>query len=320
MVREEFLGTKSDRTYIMNYLQGIRRLDPIEIATLPNPVTLAAIQKADPHFDEALFDQLLKSAAAEIDAHYGIRIEEIDRNRYYTATPTTAGAIGGFHDESSLGYQYWYHASFVASLNTTQFSSRVRAAELARSYLHDCLHHSTFRTFRRAIRRPAKDVRAAKDRVPEIYREQYGFNFRNHENLSYSPGVLTERSPDTINLNLLMDAIVVIVTSSALQPLLRTVEATTPLEDTVLNEIRLVAYNRTLLPRAVAFEEAVCKPANRFIARWGGGALVKILLASMISGDIVQARGHFAELTGNPDAWEAMFKREGFELAKDEQS
>lgn len=318
MVREDFVGTASDRAYIASYLQGIRSLDPLEIATMQNPITLATAQRADPHLDGAFFDQAINNASDEIYADYGMRIEEVSRDRYYTAAPSTVGVIGGFHDERSLGYQYWYHAAFVASLNATEFSSRVRAAELARSYLHDCLHHSTFRSFRRAIRIPAKDVRSAKDRVPEIYREQYGFNFRNRDNVSYSAGELTARAPETINLNLLMDAVVVVVTSAALKPSLNTVAASTPLEEAVLNEINLTTYDRSLLPRATVFEEAVYKPASAFIEKWGGSALIRVLLTSMISGEIAPARAHFAKLTGNPDAWEAMFKREDFELTMDE--
>ena len=41
-MQEVFLGSESDREYIQSYFESIRKLDPIEITTLPNAAHLSS--------------------------------------------------------------------------------------------------------------------------------------------------------------------------------------------------------------------------------------------------------------------------------------
>lgn len=177
-MNEQYLGPESDREYIETYLANIRKLDPIEIVTLPDPINLADTNRLATHIDVDKFQSLTRRVIARIEERYRIKVEAVRPERYYTTLPPEPDEIGGFHDRRSLGYQYWYQASFVVMLGRMA-SKELRTLELLRDFIHDCLHHSTFRSFRRMVRIPAKSPGDAKHRVPEVYREQYGINFRN---------------------------------------------------------------------------------------------------------------------------------------------
>jgi hypothetical protein len=206
---ETYLGPVEDQRYIKTYMRNIRRANPICIATLPDPITLS-----DPRINEAvdinLFWKLVAKCLRLCRRRYGVRVLRLKAERYYTAQPPEPDAPGGFHDPHSLGYQYWYHVAFLVTLNRRLISRKLGTIGIVRDYLHDCLHHSTFRSFRIAHRLPAPSHESAKHHVPEVYREQYGINFRDKDGLSYSSPLLTKESPRTINLNLLMDGVVVL--------------------------------------------------------------------------------------------------------------
>lgn len=313
-MKETFVGPPEDRLFIATYLAAIRALDPAEIATLARASPLSDLAGSCTSFDQALFDAFVHSAVSNIASAYTISLDLIDRKRYLVAAPPNSGDVGGFHDPHSLGYQYWFHAAFVALLNPNAFSSSLVTFELARSYIHDCLHHSTYRSFRRALRVPATDTRIAKDRLPELFREQYGFNFRNRDKQSYSPGALTAQSPATINLNLLMDGLVVRLTTDGLRPSATKVVATTPAEEAVLHEIMCEPFDAALLPAAERFRLEVIAPSSAFIKHWGDGSLLNVLVPAMTTGSMVDAKSYFARRVGVPTAWEDMFMRPSFTL------
>ena len=183
-MKEIYLGTEQDQTYIATYLKNIRSLDPIEIATLTKPMRLSDTLRMGQTVESELFLETVRRCIAACEEHYGIHITTVSPERYYTSPPPETDSVGGFHHPNSLGYQYWYHAAFVLTLNQAIVSRKVATLELVRSFLHDCFHHSTFRSFRRAVRLPAMSADAAKNRLPEIYREQYGINFRNKDGFS----------------------------------------------------------------------------------------------------------------------------------------
>ena len=189
-MREVYLESDEDQRYIRTYLGNIRQLDPIEIATLPNPITLAS-----PSFGEIInldrFWDVVTRILDECEKRYGIRLDSLKPERYYTSQPIEDTDMGGFYSPHSLGYQYWYHGAFVVTLNQRIASKELRTLEFIRDFLHDCFHFSTFVSFRRVLRTPAKSPAVAKHCVPEVYREQYGINFRNEEGLSYSSPTLT---------------------------------------------------------------------------------------------------------------------------------
>lgn len=178
------------------------------------------------------------------------------------------------------------------------------------------MHHSTFVSFRRVTRLPAKSPEEAKLRAPQIYREQYGINFRNQDGLSYSSPELTRRSPETINLNLLMDGVIVRVVSALLRESgAYEVTSATEMEEELKKEIFLEPFNTSVLPRASDFETAVTKPSQSFVEHWGGEELVALVLQTMMSGDLDRIKRYFEERSGVSNAWEKMFKRPEFHLA-----
>lgn len=312
-MNERYLGPESDRTYIATYLENIRRLGPIEITTLPGSISLADTDRISAIVGIDRFWEAAHRITAVMEERYGIKIDPVRPVRYYTALPPEADAVGGFHDCRSLGYQYWYHASFVVMLGR-MISKELRTVELLRDFIHDCLHHSTFRSFRRAVRIPAKSPSDAKHRVPEVYREQYGINFRDHDGLSYSSPELTIRSPETINLNLLMDGVVVLATAAVLKAEVGDIACENALETEIKKEIFLEPFEVTTLERACGFYNLVTAPSKMFVEHWGGEDFINLVLQAMMSGELADLKRFFEERTGIENAWEKLFKRPEFSL------
>ncbi|HWA64476.1 MAG TPA: hypothetical protein VG866_01280 [Candidatus Paceibacterota bacterium] len=311
---EQYLGPDTDQEYIKTHLAAIRKLDPIEITTLPKPFNIADTDRLSTFIDVKMFWSCAISVIARLEQQYGVKIDIVQPERYYTALPPESDATGGFHDQRSLGYQYWYQASFVVMLGK-MVSKKLRTVELLRDFVHDCLHHSTFRSFRRAARIPAKSPSEAKHRVPEVYREQYGINFRNEDGLSYSSPELTKRSPESINLNLLMDGVVVLVTAWALQAEVGNIECVSTLETELKKEIFIESFEGVSLRHARSFHDSVTVPSKLFIENWGGNYFTTLVLQSMISGDLIRLKQFFEERTGIENAWEKLFKRPEFSFS-----
>jgi hypothetical protein len=307
-----------EQQYIKAYLTNIRQLDPIEIVTLPNPIKLSETSRMTQVVDVEHFWEMVNRCLEECTHRYSIDITLIAPERYYIAPPSKANAVGGFHDPKSLGYQYWYHAAFVMTLNEHLASKELRTLELVRNFLHDCFHHSTFRSYRRALRIPAESVAIAKNRIPEVYREQYGINFRDKDGFSYSSTELTAQSPETINLNLLMDGVIVLTVADLMRRANGGVPTyTNKIEEELIKEIFLEPFDALLLPRAHRFYTSVAEPSQKFVERWGGDSFVPILLQAMISGELSKLKHFFQERTGIVNAWEQVFKRPEFLLPPD---
>lgn len=314
-MNEVYLGPDDDRAYIATYLDNIRRLDPIEIAVAEDPVRLSDTQRLHDLVNVDLLWEVIDRGLADIRKRYSVTITPLAPTRCYTAQPPEPRVLGGFHDHRSLGYQFWYHASFVFALNPSLASRDVRTIELARSFVHDSLHHSTFRSYRRALRLPSPSPKVAKHRVPEIYREQYGINFRNRDGSSYSSPELTARSPESINLNVLMDGVIVLLTADALKPVCEALlPAASHLERQLLSEIMLTPFDLQHWPDAHSFVDTVVTPTARFVTHWGGDHLVRHLLTAMTTGDLGDIKQFFAERLRASDAWEKTFKTPQFSL------
>ncbi|OHA32159.1 MAG: hypothetical protein A2928_00505 [Candidatus Taylorbacteria bacterium RIFCSPLOWO2_01_FULL_45_15b] len=312
-MKEEYLGTVEDQRYVRTYLENIRRLDPLEIATLPNPFTLA-----DPRIEEMLdvlrFQRIVSHCIEECQRRYKIRLTPVKTERYYTAEPPESN-LGGFHGLHSLGYQYWYHAAFVVLLDRRLVSKELRTIEMIRNFLHDCFHHSTYRSFRRVIRIPAASANVAKNRVPEVYREQYGINFRDQDGFSYSTSRLTERSPEAINLNLLMDGAIILVIAELMREAVGDeAHGSSQLEKEIRKEIFLEPFDAFVLQRAHRFYKSVIEPSQLFIEHWGGRDFTVLVLQAMMSGELQALKQFFDEKTGTQNVWEKRFKRPGFRL------
>jgi len=68
---EAYVGQESDRRFVQEYLEMVRRIDPVEIATVPNPTRLSDIPKNSEWIDIELFKSLADSSAAAIEGKYG---------------------------------------------------------------------------------------------------------------------------------------------------------------------------------------------------------------------------------------------------------
>jgi hypothetical protein len=311
-MREEYLGSESDQRYVRAYLANIRTLDPIEIATVEHPISLADASEMKRWINEELFETLVDSCLEEVSTECGLVVSPLKKSRYYTALPEDSESLGGFHDPRSLGYQYWYRGGFVLMLRRGSVSNEVRTIELARSYLHDCLHAETFVSFRRAVRHPAPSPAVAKRRIPEVYREQYGINFRNQDGQSYSSPRLTTSVPETINLNLLMDGLVETVLEKVLRKIAPQIRTNNMVERDVCSEI--IGEGQNLIKAATQYYREVIVPTTRFVERWGGEDLARLLLRGMLTGDLNDLKRHFERLVGIEGAWEKKFKRDDFWL------
>ena len=164
------------------------------------------------------------------------------------------------------------------------------------------------------MRVPACSPSTAKHRVPEVYREQYGINFRNKDGVSYSSPELTGRSPEAINLNLLMDGVVVLAVSEALREIVRKANCENELEEMIQREIMLESFDKNALPRAHRFAMQVTEPSRKFVEYWGKGELMSLVLQAMMTGDLAAIKRFFEERTGIEDAWKKLFRQPSFLL------
>jgi hypothetical protein len=318
MLNEAYLGSPEDQRYIQAFLALVRSIDPIEISTTPTFFRLSEREKLGDLIEYDVFLDIVNQANNLIMNDYSDSYHSITYDRYLIGFAMDDG-MGGFHDERSFGYHFYYSAGFVLLMNPGIVKNKmVRTVELARNYLHDCLHHSTFRSFRRRDNFPAKDGKSAKISLPEFYREQYGINFRNQDGVSYSSVNLTKKSPQAINLNLLMDGAVVLTAASVLEGIgsrnLIDVSKIYGMDKVVWNEVFLRDFEYDTHPRAGVFRRDVQSPTQCFIDYWGGNAFLRLIIQSMFSGDLRELKQFFSEKSHEADAWEKVFKRPGFEV------
>jgi hypothetical protein len=314
---EAYLGSIEDCHFIRGYLKNIRMLRPVEWFTLPHAISLeeALLTRTTdaPLIDGDLFQRLVNSAIQVLRAEYFVEIVLLNPKRYFFGIPTGSRAIGGFHSKWSVGYHQLYHAGFVVALNPERVQDIiVRTAEAARSYLHDCLHHSTFRSYRRAVTKPRTRAEA-KRCEPRVYREQYGFNFRNSEGMSYSSIDITALVPKAINLNLLMDGIVVIVVASIISRESAPINLN-KFDKGVLYEVIGKPFKVPDYEHAQTFHYGVTKPSQAFISHWGGDAFLRLALTAMMTGELDPLKSYFNRRYGEEGAWEKVFRRPDFNL------
>ncbi|MDQ3014685.1 MAG: hypothetical protein M3Q73_02390 [bacterium] len=311
---EVYLGDEESRRYVQTYLGNIRQLYPSELFTLPKVITLEeATREITGLIDGKLFWELVNTATNILRAEYSSEFGILNPKRYYYGIPESTSAVGGFHSKWSVGYHQLYHAGFVVMLNPAVVTDiRVRTAEAVRAYLHDCLHYSTFHSYRRVVLIP-KVAAEAKYCEPRVYREQYGFNFRNSEGLSYSDRSLTALVPQAINLNLLMDGIVVNVAASLIKRQLK-LTGLTDFDNGIFHEVIGEPFEVPGYRHAQKFFDAVPKPSQVFIEHWGGDEFLKVAFTAMMTGEVAPLKHYFNLKHGEEGAWEKVFMRPEFRL------
>jgi len=315
-VREIIAGSAPEVRFIEEYLNLLRQPQSVRLLFAgPDTIPLSSIVDDGGMVDSAMFHDVVLQACQWIADKYSADLMPIPLDRFFVTAPAKR-EIGGFHSRRSLGYSHFFRAS-LATLLRGSVAKTVRTMEAARCYLHDSAHHSTFCSFRTHHARPRRAT-AAKAYVPSIYREQYGFNFRNHKGISYSSSTLTSGVPRTINLNLLMDGIGVYVVAGAIAAsgLQFTREDRRSGGHNVLREIA-PAPDEFIAPRwGARFFHSVVVPSNKFIRHWGGDEFVRHAVHAMFTGRLVELRRFFDQRAGFDGAWEATFRRADFHLAE----
>lgn len=110
--------------------------------------------------------------------------------------------LDGLADSIMLTREYWYLqqialTSLSGTLASYAIDSTLRVLELLRAYVHDTVHHATYRLF--------CPIPVGNSDGFGFYRLQYGLNFRRWDSQSYSARD-SVRSPTTRNLGNIMEA------------------------------------------------------------------------------------------------------------------
>lgn len=253
--------------------------------------------------DWELFEKITQEGERHfktIDPNFSLMPE--DR---YLVTRANEGSIGGFYGRPVGGYYYMNDLGFATLLSEEKVQSeKLRTLEFARDCLHDSLHSCIFRTFRLDAE------------IGNVFRHQYGINFRNSNGNSYSAPNLNEKSPEAVNLNTWMDALVHMQASAFIKDNFSHEldgEALSDLEKEIWREIKDLTCDEGKFPEPQMFHENVVAPAKGFIDKWGKDFLFDETLKAMLSGELEPLKDYFRETLMRADAWEFMFKQSAYQ-------
>lgn len=300
-MHERFLGPARERQVIRERLRAYRSAPPEGVTGgRGRPLTSCLVGCAS--IDGALFSRgFWQSFEAIRTAHSGMRV--LDPTRFLVDAPQEG--TGGFHGARSRGFDPFAEVGYAETLDEALAPSRaLRTLELLRSYLHDCIHAATFKSYRLA--RTALALKHG-----GVYRYQYGINFRSPAGAPYSPSDATDRVPSSINLNLLMDGVTVLLVAQAIAPQVAAYaeRASTPFERAVLADVMAQApSDPAAWPAAARFHAAVVAPTRRFIDRWGGSFFERLVAEAMFTGRIGPLATHLDDGSGPGRTWTRRFK------------
>jgi len=190
---------------------------------------------------------------------------------------------------SVLNKEEWCPSSFDTQATE---SNLIRTAELIRNYMHDSIHAASFRSFAKGH-----------SQTGDIFRYQYGFNFRRADGISYSlPQLTAEHAPYAINLNVLMDGLAIISVGEAIAELYKNQlreESTTELEIRLVTDIIDPAgAGSEPLAYGNKFNQAVARSTREFVKYWSFGdeqGFRRLLFHSMMSGDSSELNKYFGD-------------------------
>ncbi len=321
-IHEYYQGSEEDIGFIKQYSKSVRSVSPREMCIYKDAVRVAEIVSSPINTSSLDRDFLVRCLDffKELLPGYSSQLTIFDPTRFYVSEIYEGGEIGGFHSKISLGYQYFFDAAYVGLVNAQIVSDkRLAVYEFMRSFAHDTIHRSTYRSWRRRERHAANPSEA-KHIVPSVYRYQYGVNFRNADGVPYSSASLTALGPQKINLNLMMDGITVIKAAEMVREMIEKfgIGPLSQLENALLDEITLKNTQASTLPESVRkFNWDVVIPTMKFLEYWGGGGegtkyFTRLLFDAMMSGDLRRVKKFFATKTGDENFWENNFKQESF--------
>lgn len=298
---ELYKGNKGDVTKIESFLKQKRLEIPEKFA---KHISLNdAKQNDELDIDWKLFQDIIETAEKHFKT-FSDQFELMPFDRYLVSQPKDT-SIGGFYGVPAGGYYYFNDLAFGTILNKENIPNKeLRTLELARAYIHDSVHASTYRTFM-----------VDENDNESVYRHQYGINFRNANGISYSSPNLNDESPVSVNLNTLMDAIDQISVSEFLNEKYSDLIDQNNLnskEQEILSEIIHMSFDEAKFPEAKKFYETVIKPASGFIDRWGEDFLKEETLKAMFSGNIDILKDYFKQTLMKDNAWEKLFRQNAY--------
>lgn len=254
--------------------------------------------------DRPLFSDIVKTAEKKIQ-RYDSTFQVLPFDRYVVGEvdAQTNPDTGGFNSKYSRGFKYLANCGFAAVLSERYTKNQqVVTLELARSYLHDCIHSASFRTIR--------ILPEGIESKFSVYREQYGINFRKANGSSYSAPYAPEESPQNINLGVLMDGVTVLMTAEYIKPYTErlNLENLNDFEKIIVADINLDFDNLPDDYRGKSFHQNVTIPTQRFIDYWGGHELYSQLVRAMLTGKMRELVKYFDLRTGRTNSWRQLFK------------
>lgn len=301
-------GSNEQRAFVFDYLGKLRETLPLSEFSKKTTNSRFDLWPQEPRaqriFNMPLFNEVIKKAREKI-LEYGLTFKTLPLDRYIIGEVDAQTNVdtGGFHSRYSRGFKYLANCGFAAILSERYTTNQqVITLELARSYLHDCIHNASFRTIRVL-------PEGIESKFP-VYREQYGINFRRANSSSYSGPHAPEESPQNINLGILMDGITVLMTAEYLKPYTNRLD-TENLNDFEKIIIADINFNLGHLPddyRGKGFHQNVTVPAQGFIEHWGGNELYEHLKKSMLTGKMRGLVKYFDSKTGKTNSWRQLFK------------
>lgn len=277
---EVLRGSEEQRAALTNDLRRARLPGLLNVPDGLRACSLADALSANGEraFDIESFESTVVAAAGALSQR-SKRFRLLDPSRFFVLMlPDGADDPGGFHSAFARGFDPYHRIGIGVLLNpSSRHSPRVSAAELARSYLHDSIHAATFMSWRLA--------NVGSSWTPR--REQYGINFKRPTGVSYSSIEATSRSPTSINLNLLMDGLNVLVVAQAMDFVIRQLVSDASREDgSVLADMRCDPDGLAFGSKHREFYFEVIEPTSRFIESRGGDEFANVVLEAMFSGKL----------------------------------
>lgn len=294
---EYCLGNNEEQILIKKFLKTERNKIPHNLSDH----TSLEILLNQAYIDSDFFEEKLKISLKLIHSVFN-SFNLIPKDRYLVLIKKDGK---GFYDESGGGFLYFNLLGHTTLYNES-IGKRLVTAELLRNYIHDSIHFSTYRTFKYSKLKSS------------VYREQYGFNFRNEKGQSYSKKSLTKFVPRAINLNLLMDGITAIYVSLILNTVLNKDDFLLKCANykEVFDDISQL-HRSTFIPvdnLMNQFYNEVIIPSRSYIDFWGGIPFLYTCLNTMFSGDLTILKDYYALKTNNINYWENTFKQQTFKL------
>lgn len=248
-------------------------------------------------------------------------------DRYLVRKPSY-GEPGGFHGLplnglNPGGYFCYEDLGYGTLLNReTAPDIRLRTIELARNYLHDMLHASTFRS-----------IHLSED--GNVHRVRYGLNARGKNGVSFSS---VHATPDgkTVNLNILMEGLIQKLAGKCILECCPEENAyfSSPSNLSVSAAERRIwedivscrCHDPEASEQMKAFHDGVMGPTERFLEYWStlyqerlpqGVPLEDLLLTAMMSGSLDRVHSAYdIMLYGeerNGQAWNTLFRQPNFQ-------